>query len=136
MNSSSELAENIKGIKYSIKKRRRFMRIGTFLLGSIVGAMAVTYINRNNGNMLANWANAGQSVGNMVTMAKSKLSNMNTNRDMSNNGNKSQHQADQSSQPADMSRVKEILNKDPDLKSKVNEILENNNGNTATSRIQ
>jgi hypothetical protein len=110
------------------------MRMGTFLLGGIVGALAVTYINRNNGMMMANLANAGQSVGSMVTKAKSKFSNM--NMDMSNNDHKNDYQSDNSNQHAEFSRVKEILNKDPELKSKVDEILANNHQNTSTTRVQ
>jgi hypothetical protein len=112
------------------------MRMGTFLLGGIVGALAVTYINRNNG-MMANLANAGQSVGGMVNKAKSKLSNMNMNNwDMSNNDNKSDYKTDKSNQHAEFSRVKEIVNEDPHLKSKVNEILVDNKETSSTIRMQ
>lgn len=110
------------------------MRIGTFLLGGIVGAMAVTYINKNNGNMMANWTSAGQSVGDMVSKAKSRI-NMNSNMS-SHNDNRNQYQTEKSNQPADMSRVKEILNKDPELKSKVDGILADNNETASASRMQ
>jgi hypothetical protein len=110
------------------------MRMGTFLLGGIVGVLAVTYLNRNNGMMMGNLANAGQSVGNMVTKAKSKLTNMNMN--MSNNDDKSDYQTDKSNQHAEFSRVKEILNKDPELKTKVDEILADNKQNAASFRMQ
>jgi Sec-independent protein translocase protein TatA len=112
------------------------MRMGTFLLGGIVGALAVTYINRNNGMLMANLANAGQSVGNMVTKAKSKLSNMNMDMDMSNNDHKRDNRSDKSNQHAEFSRVKEILNKDPELKSKVDEILADNQQTTSSTRVQ
>ncbi|QGQ96911.1 hypothetical protein EHS13_19480 [Paenibacillus psychroresistens] len=114
------------------------MRVGTFLLGGIVGALAVNYINRNNGMMMANLANAGQSMGSMVNKAKSKFSNM--DMDMSNNDHNNTHksvnQSDNSNQHAEFSRVKEILNKDPELKSKVDEILANNQQSTSSTRVQ
>jgi Sec-independent protein translocase protein TatA len=112
------------------------MRMGTFLLGGIVGALAVTYINRNNGMMMANLANAGQSVGSMVNKAKSKLSNMNMNWDMRNNDDKSDYKTDVSNQHAEFSRVKEIVNEDPNLKTKVNEILADNKETTSSIRMQ
>jgi hypothetical protein len=112
------------------------MRMGTFLLGGIVGVLAVTYLNRNNGMMMGNLANAGQSVGNMVNKAKSKLSNMNMNMNMSNNDDKSDHQTDKSNQHAEFSRVKEILNKDPELKTKVDEILADNKQTASSFRMQ
>ncbi|MEX2460961.1 MAG: hypothetical protein WD469_06615 [Paenibacillaceae bacterium] len=101
------------------------MRMGTFLLGGIVGAIAVSYMNRNNGMMMANLANAGQSVGRMVTQAKSKFSNMNSNMSM-----------DKSSESADLPRVQEILNKDPELKTKVDEILAENQDTASSLRMQ
>jgi Sec-independent protein translocase protein TatA len=110
------------------------MRMGTFLLGGIVGVLAVTYLNRNSGMMMANLANAGQSVGSMVTKAKSKLSNM--NMDMSNSDDKNDYRTDNSNQHAEFSRVKEILNKDPELKSKVDEILADNKQTTSSIRMQ
>lgn len=110
------------------------MRIGTFLLGGIVGAIAVTYMNRNNGMMMANWANAGQNVGSMVTKAKSKFSNM--NMDMGNTENNADHKMDKSNEHADLSRVKEILNKDPELKTKVDEILAENQNTTSSYKMQ
>jgi hypothetical protein len=110
------------------------MRMGTFLLGGIVGVLAVTYLNRNNGMMMGNLANAGQSVGNMVTKAKSKLSNMNMNK--GNNDDKSDYQTDKSNQHAEFSRVKEILNKDPELKTKVDEILADNKETASSFRMQ
>ena len=110
------------------------MRIGTFLMGGIVGAIAVTYMNRNNGMMMANLANAGQNVGSMVTKAKSKFSNTNMNMGNSENAeNKSSYKMDNSSEHGDLSLVKEILNKDPELKTKVDEILANNHDAASTA---
>lgn len=106
-------------------------------MGGIVGAIAVTYMNRNNGMMMANLANAGQNVGSMVTKAKSKFSNTNMNIGNSENAeNKSSYKTDNkmdnSSEHGDMSLVKEILNKDPELKTKVDEILANNHDTAST----
>jgi hypothetical protein len=113
------------------------MRLGTFLMGGIVGAIAVTYLNRNNGMMMANLANAGQNVGNMVTKAKSKFSNTNMDRGSSSSfDNKSDNKTDNSNDHADFSRVKAILSKDPELKTKVDEILAENQNTSSTYKMQ
>ncbi|MDB5053786.1 MAG: hypothetical protein JWM44_1836 [Bacilli bacterium] len=98
------------------------MRMGMFLLGGIVGAAAVVYINRNN-MMMSNFSNAGQSVGNMMDKAKTKFSSMNMG--MNRDTEKSNQNSTQSNDKTDLSKVEEIVNKDPNLKSKVDEILEN-----------
>jgi Sec-independent protein translocase protein TatA len=129
------------------------MRMGTFLFGGLLGAFAVVYINRNNGMMMSNLSNAGQTVGNMVNKAKSKFSNMNmdmgfissnnkmnTNTQPTNNSAQStntmaQAQPTTSNHP-DLAKVEQIVNKDPNLKSKVDEILAENNQTTSGYRVQ
>jgi hypothetical protein len=127
------------------------MRIGTFLFGGLLGAFAVVYINRNNGMMMSNLANAGQTVGDMVNKAKSKLSNMNmdmgfstsnskmhTNTRPTNSGVQSTNsmaQSKSSSNP-DLSKVEHIVNQDPNLKNKVDEILAENKQSTSAYGVQ
>jgi gas vesicle protein len=111
------------------------MRMGTFLLGGIVGACAVVYMNRKNGMMLSNFTNAGQSIGNMVNKAKSKFSNM----DMDTNSNNTNANSinGHSNRDEGLGKVEEIVKKDPNLKNKVDEIMaENNNPNTSSFRVQ
>jgi hypothetical protein len=110
------------------------MRMGMFLLGGIVGAVAVVYMNRNNGMSMSNLANAGQSVGNMVNKAKSNFSNMSSNMGM--NSNRSNPTTDQSNEYADLSTVEHIVKKDPELKNTVDEILADDKKSSSTYRMQ
>jgi hypothetical protein len=61
------------------------MRMGTFLLGGIVGAIAVVYFNRNNSMLMSNISQAGQSVGNMMNKARNTISNTDMMTSSSNN---------------------------------------------------
>jgi hypothetical protein len=112
------------------------MRMGTFLLGGIVGACAVVYMNRKNGMMLSNFANAGQSVGNMVSKAKSKFSNMNMDMDTNSNNMGGNSINRHSNHDEGLDKVEEIVKKDPNLKNKVDEILADSNQNTSSFRVQ
>jgi Sec-independent protein translocase protein TatA len=134
MNSSNIIEETIR-VYVSIIGRNGgdIMRMGTFLLGGIVGAVAVVYMNRNNGMSMSNLANAGQTVGNMVNKAKSNFSNMNSNMGMNSNQKTT---TDQSNESADFSTVEQIVNKDPELKNKVDEILADGKQNTSEYRMQ
>jgi Sec-independent protein translocase protein TatA len=109
------------------------MRMGMFLLGGIVGAAAVVYINRNN-MMMSNFSNAGQSVGKMMDNAKTKFSSMNMG--MNRDSEKSNQNSTQSNEKTNLSKVEEIVNKDANLKSQVDEILENNNQSSTNFRMQ
>jgi Sec-independent protein translocase protein TatA len=133
------------------------MRMGTFLFGGLLGAFAVVYINRNNGMMMSNLANAGQSVGNMVNKAKSKLSNMNMDMGFTTSNNKTNtttqstnstarptnamsqqssttNQAN-SSNPS-LAQVEQFANQDPNVKKKVDEILAENKQTTSAYGMQ
>jgi Sec-independent protein translocase protein TatA len=133
------------------------MRMGTFLFGGLMGAFAVIYINRNNGMMMSNLANAGQTVGNMVDKAKSKLSNMNMDMGITTSNSKinthsqatntaaqstnttaqqSSNTKQTNSNNPDLSKVEQIVNQDPNLKSKVDEILSENDKSNSTYRMQ
>jgi Sec-independent protein translocase protein TatA len=138
MDKLDALEETIRVQSENMKKRRIFMRMVTFLLGGILGACAVVYMNRNNGMMLSNITNAGQSVGNMVSKAKSKLSNMNMDmiKDTNSNNTSSNRINGHSNDDENLAKVEEIVKKDPNLKNKVDEILADNNQNTSSFRMQ
>jgi hypothetical protein len=142
------------------------MRMGTFLFGGLLGAFAVVYINRNNQMMMSNMANAGQTVGNMVNKAKSKLSNMNMDMGFTTSNNKmntntqptnttaqpssnttAQQTSNSTSQSSsnkntasnknpELSKVEQIVNQDPNLKNKVDEILAENKQTTSPYGMQ
>jgi hypothetical protein len=123
------------------------MRMGTFLLGGIVGAVAVVYFNRNNGMM-----------SNMVNKARNTISNMDMGMISSNKGmnsttngasmntswmnaapsgsNASYGKSATSDKESDLSKVGAIVNEDPDLKNKVDEILKENKQTTSMHGLQ
>ncbi len=95
------------------------MRIGGFLLGSLVGAAAVVYFSRNNKpTMAASWSQVGDSINNLVDTATNKIMNMRTNM-MQNKQNPSQNSTG-------MEKVEDIVNQNPQVKQQVNEILRDN----------
>jgi hypothetical protein len=112
------------------------MRMGTFLLGGIVGACAMVYMNRKNGMMLSNITNAGQSVGNMVNKAKSKFTNMDMDMGTSSHNTSGNNINGHSNHDEGLAKVEEIVKKDPNLKNKVDEILAENNQNASSFRVQ
>jgi hypothetical protein len=133
----------------------KHMRMGTFLLGGIVGAVAVVYFNRNNSMLMTNISEAGQTVGNMVNRARNTMSNMDMMTSSSNQGMNSTARgtntstsgmnANSSNQNANsgmntasenLSKVEEIVKKDPNLKNKVDEILKENKQSTSTYGMQ
>ena len=82
------------------------MRMGTFLVGGLMGAAAVVYLNRTRKSMMfSSFTQAGESVDRMMNKAKSTMKTM----------------------PSDREQVKEIINEDPKLKSTYNEILAESN---------
>jgi hypothetical protein len=136
MDKSDVFRRNYWGVRRKRQEKEDIsMRMVTFLLGGIVGACAVVYMNQKNGMMLSNLSNAGQSVGNMVNKAKSKFSNM--NMDMDTNNNMSGNSINRHSKHDEgLDKVEKIVKKDPNLKNKVDEILADNNQNTSSFRVQ
>jgi gas vesicle protein len=132
--------------------------MGTFLLGGIVGAVAVVYFNRNSGMMMSNISQAGQTVGNLVNKARNSISNMDMGMMSSNkamnsttNGastgtsgmntapsgsNANYGISTTSAMESDLSKVEAIVNKDPDLKNKVDEILKENKQTISAHGLQ
>ena len=93
------------------------MRIGGFILGGMLGALAVSYLNRNGKSMISSrLAQTGQSVGEMMNNAKTKMSGMKTN---------SVHSTDSQDFNANevLRRVEELVDQDPHVKQKVHEII-------------
>lgn len=95
------------------------MRIGGFLLGSMVGAAAVVYFSRNNKpTMASSWSQAGDSINNLVDTARNKMMNMSTKM--------KQDKQTPSQNSNAMEKVEDIVNQDPKVEHQVNEILRDN----------
>lgn len=93
------------------------MRMGTFLFGSIVGAATVVYLSRSNNRKdfnLMSSMNLDQVLSNAKnTIQKAAMSQM----DQSSSRQKSR-EAD-----ADLGTVQKIVNEDPQLRSEVDQIM-------------
>jgi hypothetical protein len=118
------------------------MRVGTFLVGGLVGAAAVIYFNsKSKAMLLSAFSSNNQSVGNVVDKAKDKFTNVfdnqpknntagntaaNSNTAASNSassssGSSTANKVNKQSQ-ADLGKAKE---KDP-MKANVNEMMHEN----------
>jgi len=108
----------------TLRNGGKHMRLRSFLMGGIIGAAAVVYMNRYKSSMMfSNFSNAGQSMSKMMDKAKSKFSS----------GSMSSTQA---KDYPDLNKVDEIVNHDSHLKDKVNEILAENEQDKASKHIQ
>ncbi|WP_240413901.1 hypothetical protein [Paenibacillus periandrae] len=89
------------------------MRVGSFLLGGLVGAAAVVYLSgRSRSMLMSSFSSNNQSIGNNVNK------NGSSHQSAGHNANKSA-----STERAGLGRVEEIINKEPALKATVDEIL-------------
>jgi hypothetical protein len=117
------------------------MKIGSFLLGGLVGAAAVVYFNNKSKSMLLSaFSSNNQSVGNMVDKAKDKFSDnkdksfsnafdgfSKTNSSTSSAGTNAFKKEDAFSANSGLGKVEEIIKQDPELSGAVQDILAQNN---------
>jgi len=101
------------------------MRIGTFLLGGVVGAAAVVYLNRKTGGslLMSAFSSSGESVGKTVGKTKETFSGKSFT-DLSAKSFKTSGSG--------LDKVEDIVKDDPSLKQTVNEILEDNQEQATT----
>ncbi|WP_028548697.1 hypothetical protein [Paenibacillus sp. UNC451MF] len=103
------------------------MKVGTFLLGGLVGAAAVIYFNNKSKSMLFSAISSNkQSLGNVSDKSKERSSeHMNGNAQHSSEP-VSNMKKEESSASDGLSRVEAIINKEPEIKAVVDEILAEN----------
>jgi hypothetical protein len=112
------------------------MKMGTLLLGGVLGAWAAMYVTRNKRwMMLSNFANAGKQLEGMMGMGQGQDQNQkNSSERTSKQGSKSDgiagignqtHGSKSAGGNKDngLSRVKDIIEEEPRLKVQVQEIL-------------
>lgn len=97
------------------------MRMSSFIAGGIMGAAAAIYLSRNNKPIMFSLSQAGESVNRMMDTAMSRMKNMADNQPVG------QSAADST---GGLDKVEEMAEKDPQVKQQVDEILEENTGNT------
>ena len=92
------------------------MRMGAFLLGGLVGAVAVAYLSRSNRPMMLSSMMSGQGLGKMMNRAKNRMTG-------SSAQSSAQSAAQQDTAAGGMKQVEKIVKKDPNLKGQVDQIL-------------
>jgi hypothetical protein len=93
------------------------MRMGAFLLGGLVGAVAVAYFSRSNRPMMLSSMMSGQGLGKMMNRARNRMAGTSAQ-------SSAQSAAAQQDTASDgMKQVEKIIKKDPNLKGQVDQIL-------------
>jgi thioredoxin reductase len=92
------------------------MRMSSFVVGGIVGAAAAIYMSRNNKPIMYSLSQAGESVNKMMDTAMNKMKVM-TDK---------QSAGQYTDTAGGLDKVEEMAEKDPQVKQKVDEILEEN----------
>jgi hypothetical protein len=101
------------------------MKLGSFLLGGMVGAAAVVYLSTKNKAMLLSAFNSNNSaIGNTMAKAKERFKGTFDN-EQGKGEEESNHKEKHSSKP-DFGKVEGMINKDPQLKATIGEILAEN----------
>ena len=105
------------------------MRMGTFLLGGLMGAAAVVYLNRTSRSMMfSSFTQAGESVDRMMNKAKSTMKTMPNPMNQTTTASHTSGSSNiTNTTSSDRGQLKEIINEDPKLKSTYNEILVESN---------
>ncbi|UQZ81956.1 hypothetical protein SK3146_01113 [Paenibacillus konkukensis] len=109
------------------------MKIGSFLLGGLVGAAAVMYFNNKSKSMLFSaFSSNNQSLGQMTDKSKERRKDSVHEEKhkpasaAASHDSGSSHEKDGSHSGSTLSKVEEIISQDPELKSTVDEILAEN----------
>ncbi|MFE5317140.1 hypothetical protein ACFQ88_00390 [Paenibacillus sp. NPDC056579] len=110
------------------------MKFGSFLLGGLVGAAAVIYINNKSKSMLFSAMSSNQSLGSSADRGRSNERSMDSsnqnktkmNQTAASSLKKDEHSSSSLSSSSTLGKVEEIISQDPELKSTVNEILAEN----------
>ena len=121
------------------------MRLTSFLAGAVVGAAAISYMNRNNKSMMFGFSQLGDNVSKAVDKALINFADKNmstrkendptsamnsmmgsmtstlTNNPVTNTMNAS------STKGCDLDKVEQLASMDPEVQGDVNEILNQNN---------
>lgn len=90
------------------------MRTATFLLGTIVGAASVLYLNRNNKTIVASFSQLGDTMNKFMDRAMINLADKNMNQAGRRN-------------TESLNDLEDLVNRDPQVRSEVNQILKQNN---------
>lgn len=112
------------------------MRLGSMLVGGILGAAATIFLTQNKKNTFSiNWGQAGDSLNKVVDMAKNKMTGIGLNRMMTQD-NKTKFESSTKSEDTihNLDKVEEIVNQDPKLKADVDEIMFANKHQTSTEQ--
>lgn len=124
------------------------MKLGSFLLGGLVGAAAVVYLNNKSKSMLFSALSSNQSVGNMMDKAKDRFNGASdssashafdgksNNKSASSSSNSFKKEDAFSSSSNGLGKVEEIIKQDPKLNETVQEIIAQNNNEKETFQTQ
>jgi len=105
------------------------MKMSGIVIGGVLGAAAAMYFNRNRAVSFAGIGNAGQLIDNVVEKARSKMMTPDK-RSYYGSNHQSSPTASQTNTTstatsgAGLAQVQSIVDKDPALKSQVNDILQ------------
>ncbi|WP_282935660.1 hypothetical protein [Paenibacillus sp. RC67] len=103
------------------------MKVGSFLLGGLVGAAAVIYFNNKSKSMLFSAISSkNQSLGNQSDKSKERSSERSADKPHHASESFSSMKKDESSVSDGLGRVEAIINKEPEIKAVVDEILAEN----------
>lgn len=98
------------------------MRLTSFLLGGVVGAAAVMYMYRNNKQMMVSFSQMGDNMTKMMDKFMMNVADKGINARLG--------KQNQNNDKANLNQVEELMNKDPHVKTEVNEILTQNHVTT------
>lgn len=120
------------------------MKFGSFLLGGLVGAAAVVYLNNRSKSMLFSAFNSNnQSIGNMMDKAKDKFTaDANTATatvgafDAKSSNKSTAFKKNDAFSAGGLSQADDVIKKDPSLQKTIQEILANSNQEKEALRTQ
>jgi gas vesicle protein len=109
------------------------MRMGAFLFGGLIGAAAAMFMNRNNRPVMLTTLNkATETVNSMVDRARNQMVNMTNNASQTGKTAVDQtaqaaaNYTKQADTQADLEKVEQMINQDPQVKQAVDEIKRGN----------
>lgn len=116
------------------------MRIGTFLLGGLVGACAAVYLSNRAKPMLWSAIANSTGLGNVMNQARSKMgqaaSGFTGSQAASPASGSKPAPGSEQQQAGGLDKVQSMVNQDPQVKAQVNEILNAGGADTEGGRLQ
>lgn len=97
------------------KKEAQTMRLTTFLVGAAAGAAAVMYMNRTNKTVMMSFSQMGDNLSKAMDKAMMAMADKGMKTYTEPNNTQS------------LDKVQQLVNRDPQVKAQVNEILAENN---------